>query len=326
MIGNQVKSFLGQDWEKVQQFIRCALDSEIELLNKVNSEVLSRAGKQLRPMVCLLMAKACSADGLLNEDSCRYAAASELLHNATLMHDDVADGSKIRRGAPSVSARIGANAAVLLGDFWLSKAVGEVLGAQYRAEVVQLFSKTLCDLSKGEMLQLQNAFEASTDEQDYLKVIYCKTASLFESACVSGALSVDASADAVAAAYSYANALGNAFQIKDDILDYQGGEKLGKPMGVDIREGKITLPLLGAFRNDPRQERKIRKALRQKETSPEFFDAVSSFVLANGGVEYASGVLDGFVRKAVSALDIFEDSQQKEYLVRIAEYNAFRNV
>lgn len=324
MSGSEIKTFLGKDWLRVQNLIRSALTSDIEILNKVNAEVLSRSGKQLRPMVCLLMAMACSAEGLANENSCRYAAASELLHNATLMHDDVADGSRMRRGAPTVSAKIGANAAVLLGDFWLSKAVQEIIKGDSYDSVVPLFSKTLCDLSEGEMLQLQKAVKADTCEEDYFRIIYCKTVSLFEAACVSGAHSVNASEEQMQAVYAYANALGTAFQIKDDILDYEGGEKLGKPMGVDVREGKITLPLLGAFVNAPGQEKRIRKMIRQNCADAAVCAEIMDFVRDNGGVTYASERLDGYVNKAVASLESFRDSMQKDYLAQIAGYNRYR--
>ena len=326
MKGEEIRAFLGKDWTRVQELIRSALSSDIRLLNRVNREVLSRSGKQLRPMVSLLMAMACSQDGHVTESSLRYAAAAELLHNATIMHDDVADGSKTRRGAPTVSARIGERAAVLLGDFWLSRAVSEVMDASHHDNVARLFSKTLSDLSEGEMLQLQKSEDADTCEEDYYRIIYCKTVSLFEAASVSGAISVDATLERQEAAARYAGALGTAFQIKDDILDYQGGESLGKPMGVDIREGKITLPLLGAFRNAPSSERKIRKKLAGGGLSADDCERITAYVKDNGGVEYASSCLDRYILEAESALDIFEDSPQKDYLVQIAAFNAYRKV
>lgn len=325
MTKEEITTFLGRDWTRTQDVFRAALFSEIPLLRQINDEVCMRTGKQLRPMVCLLVARAC-ADGPLGMDSCRFAAAAELLHNATLMHDDVADKSPERRGKPTLVAKVGPSSAVLVGDFWLSKAVQEVLRADKYESVARLFSKTLSDLAEGEMIQLQNAATCNTTMQDYLKVIYCKTTSLFESACLSGAFSAGADARQEDAVRHYANALGNAFQIKDDILDYCGGEALGKPMGADIRDRKITLPLLGAFENAPEKEMEIRSLIRNIPSQPGNCDKVREFVLNNGGVEYAYARLDEYVKKAEVALNIFEESQQKEYLVQIARYNSSRQI
>ncbi|MBQ0094046.1 MAG: polyprenyl synthetase family protein [Bacteroidales bacterium] len=326
MSGNEIISFLGKDWTELQRLIREALSSDISLLQKVNDKLYSRAGKQLRPMVSLLMARACSADGRANADSCHFAAAAELLHNATLLHDDVADSGTIRRGMPTLSAEMGPTAAVLVGDYWLSSAVNTVLAASSNIKVIRLFARTLGDLAKGEMLQLQNAATGNTTEEDYFKVIYCKTASLFETAGVSGAVSVNASEQKLEAARRYASSLGTAFQIRDDILDYEGGEKLGKPMGVDLAEKKITLPLIGAFYNAPAQEKAIRRKITRIHLHPEYVQEIHGFVLENGGVDYAAAKLDEYVERAVGALEIFDDSVQKDYLVQIAQYNSYRKI
>lgn len=317
---------MGEDWTGTQQLMRSVLSSDIPLLQTVNDGLLSRSGKQLRPMVCLLAARVCSDNGRAGSDSVRYAAASEILHNATLIHDDVADESPERRGVPTVASVLGSSSAVLLGDFWLSKAVTTVLSAQEHEGVLSLFSKTLCDLSEGEMLQLQNAESALTDEESYLRVIYCKTASLFETACVSGGYSVKASAEKISAIRQYARALGYAFQLKDDILDYSGDEKLGKPTGSDLKERKITLPLLGAMKNVPARESELRRMVKEIPSHPEYCDDLRNFVLGNGGLEYASSKLENFITEAVKSLDIFENSPQKDYLVKIARFNAFRTV
>ena len=326
MSGNEIISFLGKDWVELQSVIRRALSTDIDLLQKVNDKLYSRSGKQLRPMVSLLMAKTCSTDGAANSDSCRFAAAAELLHNATLLHDDVADASAIRRGMPTLSAEMGTTSAVLVGDYWLSSAVQTVLSATENMEVIRFFARTLSDLAKGEMIQLQNSMTGKTSQEDYFKVIYCKTASLFETAAVAGAISVSASRERVEAASQYASCLGTAFQIKDDILDYEGGEKLGKPMGVDLAEQKITLPLLGALQNAGRYENRIRKKVTEIHSHPEYVQEITRFVLENNGVEYASERLDEYVARAVDALEIFEDSPQKDYLVQIAQYNAYRTI
>ena len=320
-----VKEYLGQDWLSVQERIASALESDISLLNSTNASILSQSGKQLRPMLALMFARACT--GRATDAGIRYAAAAELLHNATLLHDDVADGSELRRGKPTVMSLMGPSVSVLVGDYWLVKAMELILqDSETDTTAIRIFSKTLSDLAEGEMLQLQKAQSGDTDEKDYLRIIYNKTASLFEAACVSAAISAGVSEDVVKAARDYAVALGLAFQIKDDILDYSGTESVGKPLGVDILEQKITLPLLGALNNVSGQKQaEVRGMVRDIVGRPELRDDVVSFVKENGGLEYAKARLEEYVNEAVHALDILPDSREKEYLVELARYTAIRD-
>lgn len=316
----KILDLLGPDWTGVQDLIKKALSSDVPLLRRTNSMILSNPGKMLRPMLSLLMARAC---GRINTNSLHYAAASEMLHNATLLHDDVADESNERRGRPTVMSILGPNSAVLVGDFWLARAVEMVLSASDSAQVVKLFSKTLTDLAEGEMLQFQKASTADTTEEEYYRIIYCKTASLFEAACVSAAISVDSPEEFRNAARNYARYAGIAFQIKDDILDYAGDAALGKPVGVDIREQKITLPLLGALSGSPR-EKEIRGKVKDIHNNPGHCEEVWKFVLDGDGIQYAASRLDEYIVKAVSALDPLPESPEKEMLVELARYNAYR--
>lgn len=320
-----VKEYLGQDWLSVQERIASALESDISLLNSTNASILSQSGKQLRPMLALMFARACT--GRATDAGIRYAAAAELLHNATLLHDDVADGSELRRGKPTVMSLMGPSVSVLVGDYWLVKAMELILqDSDTDTTAIRIFSKTLSDLAEGEMLQLQKAQSGDTDEKDYLRIIYNKTASLFEAACVSAAISAGVSEDVVKAARDYAVALGLAFQIKDDILDYSGTESVGKPLGVDILEQKITLPLLGALNNVSGQKQaEVRGMVKDIVGSPELRDDIVSFVKENGGLEYAKARLEEYVNEAVHALDILPDSREKEYLVELARYTAIRD-
>lgn len=318
----RIIGLLEPEWSRMTGLIGESLFSDVPLLEKTNGLILSNAGKMLRPMLSLLMARSC---GEVTDDSIRFAAASEMLHNATLMHDDVADDSMERRGRPSVMSLLGPNSAVLVGDFWLAKAVEMVLAGIRHDEVVKLFSKTLTDLAEGEMLQLQKASTADTTEEDYCRIIYCKTASLFEAACVSAAVSVDCRGEYLSAASSYAVNTGMAFQIKDDILDYAGDESLGKPVGVDVKEQKITLPLLGALKNSPR-EREIRDMVLNIHAHPGDCETVRDFVMENGGIAYASGQLDVYIANAEKALSPLPDSVEKEMLVELARFNSFRKV
>ncbi|MGN0200257.1 MAG: polyprenyl synthetase family protein [Candidatus Cryptobacteroides sp.] len=313
---------LGSDWARMSDYIRRALNSDVPLLNSVNDTVLSHSGKMLRPMVTLLLARACGTPG---EDTFRYAAALELLHNATLMHDDVADSSSERRGLPTVSALLGPSAAVLVGDFWLSAAVQLVLESDSFQYVVKLFSNSLKDLAEGEMVQMEKASKADTDEKDYLKIITCKTATLFRTAGEVAAHSVNAPEDYAEAARRYGLSLGIAFQIKDDILDYTGTDELGKPTGVDLKEKKITLPLLGALKESAR-DGEIRSMILNLDGHSEYIEEIRNFVLRNKGIEYAENMLDYYVNDAISALDPLPASPDKDYLVQIARFNALRNI
>lgn len=312
---------LGNHWDGFERLVRESLRSDIALLNVVNESIMSNAGKQLRPMLLLLVA---GSLGVINDDSLHFAAAVELLHNATLLHDDVADRSSTRRGQPTLSALIGPSSAVLVGDFWLTKAVDVVLDAKRKDKAVPLFSRTLSDLAEGEMLQLEKANEADTTEEDYLRIIYCKTASLFRTACMSAALSVDAGPEQCEAAARYGNAMGLAFQIRDDIFDYTDGNGLGKPVGLDLMEKKITLPLIGALRNSDRAG-ELRDMVRGIDEHPEYCGQLRGFVLENGGLEYAAARLDDYIKEATAALDVFPESPGKECLASLAGYNAIRN-
>ena len=322
MSRQDIIQFLGEDWDRTQALICSQLHSDVGLLEQTNDQVLSTAGKMLRPMVALLVSRAI---GTPTEDSICYAAATELLHNATLIHDDVADGSAERRGKPTVSALLGAGTAVLVGDYWLARAVDLVVDTVHRDDVIRKFAGTLTDLAEGEMLQLEKAAAGDTTEADYLRIIHCKTASLFCAAAETAAVSVDAAPGQRAAALAYGSALGVAFQIKDDILDYAGTDSLGKPVGQDLLEQKITLPLLGALMDSPR-EAEIRAMVRGIPSHPENCHLVRRFVEERDGVGYAARRLSEWVERAVRALDAFPESPAREYLAVIARYNEWRQV
>ena len=322
---NSVKEYLGESWISVSERIVSSLDSDIDLLNVTNRSILSHSGKQLRPILALLFARACSG-GSVSEATIRYAAAAELLHNATLLHDDVADGSDQRRGVPTIMSLMGPSVSVLLGDYWLVKAMELILaGGESDARVIKIFSKTLSDLAEGEMLQLQKAQSGDTNKEDYLRIIFSKTASLFEAACLSAAVSVSVSAEYENAAREYAVALGKAFQIKDDILDYDGTESVGKPLGVDILEQKITMPLLGAMElAGVQKEAEVRALVKDIIGHPEYRDEIVGFVKENGGLDYAEAELDHYVGQAVKALDVLPDSFEKTCLIELAHFTARR--
>ena len=318
-----IVSFLGDDWTRVMEQMEEALSSDIGLLDSTNKNILRHSGKLLRPMLALLSARACS--GFTTVDSCRLAAAVEILHNATLLHDDVADSSMERRGMPTLNASLGPGAAVLVGDFWLARALNKVLGSDHCNKVLMLFAKTLGELAEGEMLQLEKASSADTDEKDYFRIITCKTASLFECACVSAAISVDAPNEYIEAIRQYALAAGMAFQIKDDILDYVGDEKLGKPVGTDLKERKITLPLLGAL-HDSSDESRIRSIVAGLDSHPSDCESVRQFVIDSGGLDYAVEKLEEQIARAEKSLQVLPEGQPRDYLVELVRFNSIRKV
>lgn len=322
MSADEIIRHIGPAWDRMRELMKDSLSSDVDLLESTNESLLSHSGKMLRPMISLLIA---GALGKINDDTVRYAAAVELLHNATLMHDDVADESSERRGRPTVASILGPSSAVLIGDFWLARAVRLVIQSSDHDKVIGYFSKTLTDLAEGEILQLEKAASADTDEEDYLKIIYCKTASLFETSAACATDSVKASPEFSAAAREYGRNLGMAFQIKDDILDYTGTEELGKPIGSDLKEKKITLPLLGIL-DDSAESCGIREMVRKIEEFPDACRSISETVRSRGGIAYASRRLNEFLEKAEAALDVFPDGLFKKYLREIAEFNSVRAV
>lgn len=325
---SEIREYLQPKLQKVDVLMRTSLECDIPLLNTVNQTVLSHGGKMMRPMLALLVGGACAESGELTEDTIRFAAASELLHNATLLHDDVADDSESRRGFPTMKALIGGRAAVLLGDYWLVKAMDKVLNARRHASRVRsLFAKTLEDLAQGEILQLERSSDGMTTEKDYYRTIYGKTASLFETAAVTSALSVNATDERVRAVREYAVGIGLAFQIKDDIFDYSSQGQIGKPVGIDLKEQKITLPLLGALRKaGPEEEKRIRAQVSEIHERPEYQAEVEAFVRANDGVAYAEEVLSQHILKAVEALRALPESYDRDCLEYLARYVGDRNL
>ena len=322
MSRQDILAYLGADWDRTLALIRSHLHSDVTLLQDTNDRILANTGKLLRPMISLLVAKSIAPP---TEDSHHYAAASELFHNATLMHDDVADKGTERRGRPTVAALLGPSGAVLVGDYWLARAVDLVVSTDHYGDAIHLYSKTLTELAEGEMLQMERASSGDTTVADYLRIIHCKTAALFCAAAETGALSVGASSGQSAAARAFADAFGIAFQIKDDILDYAGTDALGKPVGVDLREQKITLPLLGALADSPR-EAEIRRMVREIPSHPEYCDGIRQFVQERRGIDYAIRRLEVWVARAEEALAAFPDGPAKESLTEIARYNLWREV
>lgn len=320
---DEIKAYLQPGLEQVNVFINMALRSDIPLLDSTNRSLREHPGKMMRPMLALLVADAAGEATPPPEDTYRYAAATELLHNATLLHDDVVDGATERRGLPTVASILGGSAAVLIGDYWLEKCLQLVLGARREADrVLRLFAQTIGHLTEGELLQMQKASTADTTQADYLRIIYGKTASLFESAAMSAAISVAASEELIRAMGDFAYLLGLAFQIKDDIFDYEEeAADIGKPVGMDLMEQKITQPLLCVLEKaSSAEQQEIRSLVKNIPDHPENVDRVRAFVKENDGVALAKDVMDFYVEKAISCLESLPESKEKLYLARLARY------
>ncbi len=320
---DEIKAYLQPGLEQVNVFINMALRSDIPLLDSTNRSLREHPGKMMRPMLALLVADAAGEAAPPPEDTYRYAAATELLHNATLLHDDVVDGATERRGLPTVASILGGSTAVLIGDYWLEKCLQLVLGARREADrVLRLFAQTIGHLTEGELLQMQKASTADTTQADYLRIIYGKTASLFESAAMSAAISVAASEELIRAMGDYAYLLGLAFQIKDDIFDYEEeAADIGKPVGIDLMEQKITQPLLCVLdKASSAEQQEIRSLVKNIPDHPENVDRVRAFVKENDGVALAGGVMDFYVEKTISCLESLPESKEKLYLARLARF------
>jgi len=319
---NEILAYLKPGLEHVNSFIDAALRSDIELLDSTNRSLREHPGKMMRPILALLVAEA-AGQATPPEDTYRYAAATELLHNATLLHDDVVDGATERRGIPTVASLLGGSAAVLIGDYWLQKCLRLILGARRETDrVLRLFAQTLGHLTEGELLQMQKATTGDTTQTDYLRIIYGKTASLFESTALSAAISVGADEDVVRAMGDYAVQLGIAFQIKDDIFDYSdASEALGKPVGIDLLEQKITQPLLCALEQvSPEEQKRIRGLVARIADEPSLAAEVSAFVKEQNGVALAIAEMDKHVELAISYLHVLPESKQKGNLERLARF------
>ncbi|MBQ9410281.1 MAG: polyprenyl synthetase family protein [Bacteroidales bacterium] len=314
----EINAYLQPNLEKVERVIEDALRTDVSLLEATNRSLRENPGKMMRPSLALLCADAL---GRPNANTIRFAAAAELLHNATLLHDDVVDGASERRGRPTVSSLLTPQASVLIGDYWLVKAVQTILGASaHTGRVTRIFAATLGHLAEGELLQMEKASKGDTTQQDYERIIYCKTASLFEASALTAAISVRAPEAQIKAIGEFARLLGMAFQVKDDWMDYAAaGDALGKPVGIDLLEQKITQPLLCALEGAPEQA-DIRSKVTRIADNPELAGDVLAFVKARGGIEKSALKVDEFIEKAIDKLDFLPEGPAKKRLVTIARY------
>jgi octaprenyl-diphosphate synthase len=296
--------------------------SDNAFLTKISNYILQQSGKKLRPIIVLLSAKVC---GAFNDTSIESAVALELLHTASLVHDDIVDDSVERRGKKSVNSLWDNKISVLVGDFLLSKSLLHATKTQ-NFEIMQLVANIGIQLSDGELLQLSKSTQFNTTEEEYYTIIRQKTALLFASCAKMGALSVGADAATVARMNDFGEYLGTCFQIKDDIFDYTENAKIGKPTGNDLREGRMTLPLIFSLKNE-KSERKeaIVNWLKINDLDNDNIAKIIRFVQETGGIDYAAEQMTICKNKAIEALAAFPDSAEKRALIACAEFAAERN-
>ena len=316
---------IGPELKEVEQFLRRELNSDVTLVPQVGSHILNSGGKRFRPSDLLVSARLCglgSGRAASNGQApIAMAATMELIHTATLLHDDVVDDASMRRGIPSANRLWGNEVSVLIGDFILTKAFQAVI-QQRDFRILDLLVKTTILMAEGEAFQLLKRRDVKFSETDYLSVIERKTAMLISNACQIGAISVQAKPEIEKALVDYGHHIGMAFQIMDDYLDYiADGEKLGKTIGKDITEGKLTLPLIVALRESSPQRRKRIGMLLHKE-SIENTDLlfVRKFIEEQGGLEYTKQQAHRYVEKAKANLNPFPDTPEKRALSKLADY------
>lgn len=296
------------------------MKSDVRLLDQIMNYIIRRKGKQLRPMFVFLSA---GVSGTIGDSTYRGAALIELLHTATLVHDDVVDDSNYRRGFFSVNALWKNKIAVLVGDYLLSR--GLLLSVDNGDfDLLKIVSRAVRELSEGELLQIEKARRLDIDEEVYYEIIRQKTASLIASCCAVGASSVQAAPEVVDRMHTFGEKVGIAFQIKDDLFDY-GDAEVGKPLGIDIKEKKMTLPLIYALNKSTwLEKRRIINIIRNESHKPRKVAEVISYVKDSGGIEYAQQVMHRYVAEANELLKTFPPSEYRDSLEQLVQYTIER--
>ncbi|QNL50852.1 polyprenyl synthetase family protein [Olivibacter sp. SDN3] len=298
-----------------------SMRSSVPLLDRITHYIVKRKGKQMRPMFVFFAAGAC---GDINESTHRGAALVELVHTATLVHDDVVDNSYQRRGFFSVNALWKNKIAVLVGDFLLSKGLSLSVKNQ-DFEFLRILNEAVTEMSEGELLQMEKARRLDIDEKVYFEVIRQKTASLIASCCACGAASTNASEETIRKMHAFGEKVGIAFQIKDDLFDF-GFDDVGKPLGIDIKEKKLTLPLIYALNHtDKSTKRHIINLVKNQNEDQKKVTEVINFVRSSGGMEYAKERMIDYQTAAFDILQTFQQSQYRDGLEQLVRFTTERN-
>ena len=317
-IVEQIKQPIAYEMELFEQKFLLSMSSKVALLNRITTYIVNRKGKQMRPMFVFLVAKMVD-NGQVSERTYRGASVIELIHTATLVHDDVVDDSNRRRGFFSINALWKNKIAVLIGDYLLSK--GLLLSIDNNDfDLLKIISVAVREMSEGELLQIEKARRLDITEDIYYEIIRQKTATLIAACCSLGAASVKPNSDDVEKMRKFGELIGMAFQIKDDLFDY-GEEAIGKPTGIDIKEQKMTLPLIYVLNNCSKKDKKwLINSIKNHNKDKERVKQVIDFVKKNGGLEYAISKMESFKNEALKLLEMYPDSEYKASLNLMVNY------
>lgn len=317
---DDIKAPIAKEMDEFEPKFRASMKTRVLLLDKIMSYIVKRKGKQMRPMFVFLSAGTC---GKISESTYRGASLIELLHTATLVHDDVVDEANYRRGFFSVNALWKNKIAVLVGDFLLSR--GLILSIENRDyNLLNIVTHAVKEMSEGELLQMEKSRKLDITEEVYYDIIRQKTASLIASCCAVGASSSGASDDVVEKMRLFGEKIGMAFQIKDDLFDY-GEMEIGKPVGIDIREKKMTLPLIHALsRSGWLEKRRIISIVKNDTDDTKKIKEVIAYVKQSGGIEYAVEKMVRFHQDAIGVLNTFPDSPYKRSLEQLVQFTIDR--
>lgn len=315
---DEIRDLISSDLERLQKIIKQSLSSNSPLLNEIVDKYLETKGKQIRPIIVVLSAKFFGAE--VSDGVLCGAASVELLHNASLIHDDVIDETKQRRGHDTINNTWDNHIAVLVGDFFVSNALACAIRTN-DFRVISTISELGKELSTGEIDQIDVAKHHSIDEQAYFSIINKKTASLFQSCVKVGGYSVGASDADIANLSKFVELLGLSFQIKDDIFDYFKDDAIGKPTGNDLREGKVTLPLIYALsRTESPRHGEMRRLADSDSLTTEQIEKLIDFAKAEGGIEYAYATMERLRAEARSILEPYPDNEAKQAFLSLFDY------
>ena len=294
-----------------------SMKSNVPLLDRITHYIVRRKGKQMRPMFVFLTAK---LTGEFQERSYRAAALIELIHTATLVHDDVVDDSDMRRGFFSLNALWKNKIAVLVGDYLLSKTL--ILSTENEDfDLLKVVSVAIKEMSEGELLQIEKARKLDITEEVYFEIIRQKTATLIAACCEAGARSVGAAEEVCKKMNRFGNLVGIAFQIKDDLFDYTSSDIIGKPVGIDIKEQKMTLPLIHVLNKVSKKEKDwLINSVKRHNQNKKRVREVIQFVKDNGGIEYTQKTMERYTAYALSILDEFPENEYKDSLRTMVNY------
>ena len=311
-----IRTLADDDMQAVNQLIYQRLQSDVALVNQLAYYIISGGGKRVRPLLAVLAARAIDYQG---DAHIRLATIIEFIHTATLLHDDVVDESALRRGRDTANQLFGNAASVLVGDFLHTRAF-QMMVELGNMQVMQLLSDATNLIAEGEVMQLMNCNDPSTTEDNYLQVIYCKTAKLFEAATHCAAILANQPAHIELALRDYGKYLGTAFQLIDDVMDYSSSSQtMGKNVGDDLAEGKPTLPLIHAMaRGTPEQSKRIAQAITERD-GMEHLDEILDILTQTKALEYTTSRAEQEAQKAIDALTVLPDSPYKTALQVLAD-------